>query len=258
MSVVSTRRSRRVSVGALVAALLSACVAFQLNASVLSPALASIRHELKVTPDAVALTRAAFFSSAALFSLFLPRLGGLAGRKRVLTFMLALPAIGCLIAASADGFPASHYGFHPVFWAMCGIAVGGRGLGVAAGTGGGRAEEGSDGLAGGWLPGRAGRLGALIAVTEAGRLATANWLLIAVLVVVAAVMFLVFWGVEDRGSHPLVLTRHLRQRGTWALLLTTVFTMTGVFAVMNGLLLTLVHDPKASLGSRLRSRPCGS
>jgi predicted MFS family arabinose efflux permease len=88
----------------------------------------------------------------------------------------------------------------------------------------------------------------LIALNEAGKLGAADWLLIAILVVVAMGMFAAFWRVEDRGSHPLVETRHLRQRGTWALLLTTLLTMTGVFAVMNGLLPTLVQDPKASLG----------
>jgi MFS family permease len=88
----------------------------------------------------------------------------------------------------------------------------------------------------------------LIALNEAGKLAAANWLLIAILVVVSIVMFVAFWRVEDRGTHPLVETRHLRQRSTWALLLTTVLTMTGVFAVMNGLLPTLVQDSDASLG----------
>ena len=66
--------------------------------------------------------------------------------------------------------------------------------------------------------------------------------------VLSIVTFAAFWRVEDRGAHPLVETRHLRQRSTWALLLTTVLTMTGVFAVMNGLLPSLVQDGEASLG----------
>ena len=72
----------------------------------------------------------------------------------------------------------------------------------------------------------------------------ANWWLVAVLTVVAVVAFAAFWRVEDRGRHPLVATRHLRQRSTWALLLTTLLTMTGVFAVMNGLLPTLAQDAR--------------
>ena len=42
----SASTQRRVNVGALMAALLAACVAFQLNASMLSPALVTIEEEL--------------------------------------------------------------------------------------------------------------------------------------------------------------------------------------------------------------------
>ncbi len=295
----------RVAVGTLMAALLSACVAFQLNASMLSPALATIQKELNVSAAAVGLTQTAFFTAAALFSLFLPRLGDLIGRKKVLTSMLGLMTLGCVIAALAPnievlfvgrvvqgvsgpvvplclimlrhevhepkrygtlmgivtavnggvagvdalagGFLAQRYGFHSVFWAMAVVAALATAL-LFFFAPESRAET----------TGRMDWLGvlclvisvgaALIAINEAGKLADANWVLVAVLIVVAAVMFLAFWRVEDRGSHPLVETRHLRQRSTWALLLTTLLTMTGVFAVMNGLLPTLVQDPDASLG----------
>ena len=66
------------------AALLAACVAFQLNASMLSPALTNIQEALGATSAEIGLTQTAFFTAAALFSLFLPRLGDLIGRKRVL------------------------------------------------------------------------------------------------------------------------------------------------------------------------------
>ena len=295
----------RVAVGALMAALLSACVAFQLNASMLSPALATIQKELNVSAAAVGLTQTAFFTAAALFSLFLPRLGDLIGRKKVLTSMLGLMTLGCVIAALAPnievlfvgrvvqgvsgpvvplclimlrhevhepkrygtlmgivtavnggvagvdalagGFLAQRYGFHSVFWAMAVVAALATAL-LFFFAPESRAET----------TGRMDWLGvlclvisvgaALIAINEAGKLADANWVLVVVLFVVAAVMFLAFWRVEDRGSHPLVETRHLRQRSTWGLLLTTLLTMTGVFAVMNGLLPTLVQDPNASLG----------
>jgi predicted MFS family arabinose efflux permease len=173
----------RVAVGALMAALLSACVAFQLNASMLSP----------------------------------------------------------------GGFLAQRFGFHSVFCAMAVVAALATAL-LFFFAPESRAET----------TGRMDWLGvlclvisvgaALIALNEPGKLGDANWVLVAVLLVVAFVMFLAFWRVEDRGSHPLVETRHLRQRSTWALLLTTVLTMTGVFAVMNGLLPTLVQNPDASLG----------
>jgi MFS family permease len=295
----------RVRVGALMAALLAACVAFQLNASMLSPALASIQEELAVSAAAVGLTQTAFFTAAALFSLFLPRLGDLVGRKKVLTSMLGLMALGCVVAALAPnievlflgrvvqgvsgpvvplclimlrhevrepkrygtlmgvvtafnggvagvdalagGFLAERYGFHSVFWAMAAVAVVATGLLFFLAPES-RAEQTSrmDWLGVLCLVVSVGSL--LIALNEAGKLGDARWWLVAVLTVVAVVMFAAFWRVEDRGRHPLVETRHLRQRSTWALLLTTLLTMTGVFAVMNGLLPTLVQDPRSSLG----------
>jgi MFS family permease len=286
-------------------ALLSACVAFQLNASMLSPALASIEEELDATAAQVGLTQTAFFTAAALFSLFLPRLGDLVGRKRVLTSMLGLMAIGSVIAALAPNIPvlfvgrvvqgvsgpvvplclimlrqevrepkrygmlmgvvtsvnggvagvdalaggylAEEFGFHSVFWTMAVVAVVATALVMFLAPESRADSTGPmDWLGVGCLVVSVGAM--LIALNEAGKLAAANWLLIAVLVVLSIVMFVAFWRVEDRGAHPLVETRHLRQRSTWALLLTTVLTMTGVFAVMNGLLPTLVQDEDASLG----------
>lgn len=305
MSTADTTRTSRGSVAALMAALLAACVAFQLNASMLSPALAAIQSELNVTAADVGLTQTAFFTAAALFSLFLPRLGDLIGRKRVLTAMLALMAVGCVIAALAPniellfagrvvqgvsgpvvplclimlrhevrepkrygtlmgvvtsvnggvagvdalagGFLAQRYGFHSVFWAMAAVAAMATVLVVLlAPESKAETTPRMDWLGVACLVVSVGCL--LIAFNEAGKLAAANWLFIAALVVVAVAMFLAFWRVEDRSSHPLVETRHLRQRATWAVLLTTLLTMTGVFAVMNGLLPTLVQDGKVSLG----------
>lgn len=82
-------------------ALLSACLAFQLNASMLSPALVSIERQLNVTASAVATTQSAFFIAAAMFALFLPRLADIAGRRRVLCAALLIMATGCVIAALA-------------------------------------------------------------------------------------------------------------------------------------------------------------
>jgi len=296
---------RRVSVAALMAALLSACVAFQLNASMLSPALASIQEELDATAAEVGLTQTAFFTAAALFSLFVPRLGDLVGRKRVLASIVGLMTVGCVIAALAPNIPvlfvgrvlqgvsgpvvplclimlrhevrepklygtlmgivtavnggvagidalaggylAEQHGFHSVFWAMGAVAVVATILVLLLAPESRAASTGPmDWVGVGCLVVSVGAM--LIALNEAGKLGEANWPLTAFLVVLSIVMFAAFWRVEDRGTHPLVETRHLRQRGTWALLLTTVLTMTGVFAVMNGLLPSLVQDADASLG----------
>ncbi|MGX4694461.1 uridine transporter UriT [Streptomyces sp. JNUCC 63] len=294
-----------VRVGVLLTALLAACVAFQLNASMLSPALKSMEGALNATSAEIGLTQTAFFTSAALFSLFLPRLGDVIGRRKVLTGMLALMAVGCVIAAFAHNVPvlftgrvlqgvsgpvvplclimlrqevtepklygtllgvitafnggvagvdalaggylADHHGFQSVFWTMAVVAAVATVM-VALMT-----SESKAPVAGrmDW-PGvvllvvSVGSL--LIALNEAGKLAAANWPLVAVLVVVAAASFALFWRTEGRSGHPLVATHHLRQRSTWALLLTTVLTMTGVFAIMNGLIPAFAEDAQAGLG----------
>ena len=41
----------------------------------------------------------------------------------------------------------------------------------------------------------------------------------------------------------MVTTHYLKQRRTWGLLLTTLLTMTGVFAIMNGVVPAIAQDP---------------
>src|SRR4051812_25260778 len=99
-----------VRIGVLLAALLAACFAFQLNASMLSPALKNIEDSLGASSAEIGLTQTAFFTSAALFSLFLPRLADGIGRRKVLTGMLALMAVGCVVAALAPSVPVLFVG----------------------------------------------------------------------------------------------------------------------------------------------------
>ena len=73
------------SIVALMAALLVAIFAFQLNASAVE----------------IGNTQTVFFTAAALFSLFLPRLADLVGRKKVLSGMLIITGVGCVISALA-------------------------------------------------------------------------------------------------------------------------------------------------------------
>ncbi|MEV0123611.1 MFS transporter [Streptomyces sp. NPDC050703] len=301
------RGSRPVRVGVLVTALLAACFAFQLNASMLSPALKNIEDSLGATSAEIGLTQTAFFTSAALFSLFLPRLGDLIGRRKVLAGMLALMVVGCVVAALAESVPllfagrviqgvsgptvplclimlrnevrepkrygtllgvitavnggiagvdslaggylADHHGFQSVFWAMAGVAALATLL-VATLTPESRAAGPADRRMD-W-PGVTLLVvsvgAALIALNEAGKLGAANWPLVIGLFAVTALAFALFWRAEDRSSHPLVATRHLRRRSTWALLLTTVLTMTGVFAVMNGMIPAFAQDARAGFG----------
>ena len=80
-------------------------------------------------------------------------------------------------------------------------------------------------------------------VLQAGKLAAANWLLVGGFIVVALVAFAIFWTVENRVAEPLVATRYLRQRSTWALLLTTLLTMTGVFVARPRSIARVIFSP---------------
>ena len=290
------------STAAVMTALLVACFAFQLNASMLSPALERMAKELKTTDDVIGLTQTVFFTSAALFSLFLPRLGDMIGRRKLLTGMMALTAVGCVLSALAGMTGSVALLFVgrviqgvagptvPVCLIMLRVAVPdpkryGTLLGVITAVNGGIA--GVDALAGGWLAQNFGfgsvfwtmaviaalaavavafltdeslvpgdhrmdwsgtialvvAVGALLTIfKELAKLSNANFWLVAGLFLLAALSAAAFWIQEDRTSQPLVATVYLRSRSTWALLLTTTLTMTGVFAVMNGLVPGLAQN----------------
>lgn len=290
------------STAAVMTALLVACFAFQLNASMLSPALRVMAKELKTTDDVIGLTQTVFFTAAALFSLFLPRLGDMIGRRKLLTGMMALTAVGCVLSALAGMTGSVALLFVgrviqgvagptvPVCLIMLRVAVPdpkryGTLLGVITAVNGGIA--GVDALAGGWLAQNFGfgsvfwtmaviaalaavavafltdeslvpgdhrmdwsgtialvvAVGALLTIfNELAKLSNANFWLVAGLFLLAALSAAAFWIQEDTTSQPLVATVYLRSRSTWALLLTTTLTMTGVFAVMNGLVPGLAQD----------------
>ncbi|MCQ9343262.1 MFS transporter [Corynebacterium sp. 76QC2CO] len=275
-------------------ALLMAVFAFQLNASMLSPALATMERELNTTAAQIGVSQTAFFTAAALFSLFLPRWGDLIGRRKVLVGMLVLTALGCVISALAPNVTVLFIGrviqgvagpTVPLALIMLRQQVPNEKqyallLGIVTSVNGGIA--GVDALAGGWLAGNFGFrsvfwtmavvcvLGALtvklftkestapvtapmdwkgvapLAIALGALLLAFNLLgrpaLMIALFAVAAVGFVVFWNVEKKVAHPLVTVEYMRQRRTWALLLTTLLTMTGVFAVMNGLIPNLGQE----------------
>lgn len=290
---------------ALMVALLAACLAFQLNASMLAPALVTVEVALDATSAEVALTQTAFFTSAALCTLFLPRLGDLIGRRKVLVGMLVVTAIGCVVAALATnvttlfigrliqgasgpviplclvmlrhlvtepkiygtllgvltainggiagfdallgGWLASNYGFESIFWVMTGIALGAAVLihllaGESTAAKRGRMDWRGSIL----LVISVGSM--LVAVNELGKLASANFTLVTVLIVVAAGAFWLFWRTEGRSAHPLVSISQLKQRATWSTTATSLLTLSGVFAIMNGIVPALAQDAEVGLG----------
>ena len=299
----------RGNIAALMTALLAACVAFQLNASMLSPALVTMGEELNTNQAVIGLSQTWFFTAAALFSLFLPRLSDIIGRKKVLVGMMVLMAAGSVIAALAPdvtwlfvgriiqgisgptvplclimlrsavsnprkygtlmglitavnggvagvdsfvgGYFAEHFGFRSIFWLMVVLALAATALIAFLAT----ESKPAAGTRMDWL----GvffivvAVGALLtALNEGAKLVSAfsagTLVLSLCLVLVFAAAFYAFWRTEQRTSQPMVETVHLRQRSTWAPLLTTTLTMTGIFAVINGIVPAYVQAAGPGFG----------
>lgn len=296
----------RKQVVALMVALLSACLAFQLNASMLSPALVTMERELQATAVEIATTQTAFFTAAALFTLFLPRLGDLVGRRRVLVGMLLIMAVGCVVAAFATnptmllvgrliqgvsgpvvplclimlravvteprkygtllgvvaavnggiagvdallgGYLATNHGFASIFWTMAGVALlAGLLVRVLAPESSAADRPRMDWLGSFLIVVSVGAL--LVAVNQAGLLADANLLLVAGLVVLGVVSFMLFLRAERSSANPLVSIPQLKERATWSLVTTSLLTLSGVFAVMNGIVPALAQD--SAMGLRM-------
>ncbi|PQZ88128.1 MFS transporter [Arthrobacter sp. MYb227] len=287
---------------ALTFALLAACVAFQLNASMLSPALVTMGKELGTDQASIGLSQTWFFTTAALFSLFLPRLSDVVGRKRILIIMMLLTAFGSVVAALAPniewlfvgriiqgisgptvplallmlrsavkdpkrygslmglilavnggvagvdsflgGYLAENYGFRSIFWFMVVLAVLAA-LAVLLLTRESKPQAGTkmDWRGVFFIVIAVGAL--LTALNEAtklvGGMSSQTLLLSLGLLAVAAAAFYGFWVTEKRVAEPMVQIQHLRQRATWAPLLTTTLTMTGIFAVINGIVPAFVQ-----------------
>ncbi|MDQ0031606.1 uridine transporter UriT [Arthrobacter bambusae] len=308
-TLINETKTTRGNIAALMVALLAACVAFQLNASMLSPALVTMGNELHTGQAVIGLSQTWFFTAAALFSLFLPRLSDIVGRKKILLGMMLLMALGSVIAAMAPdvtwlfvgrvvqgvsgptvplclimlrsavnnprkygalmglitavnggvagvdsfvgGYFAEHFGFRSIFWLMVGLAVVATAL-IAFLAGESKPAAGT----------RMDWLGVVFIVIAVGALLTAlnegsklvgafssGTLMLAIgLTVVAVVAFAAFWRTEKRSKQPMVETVHLRQRSTWAPLLTTTLAMTGIFAVINGIVPAYVQAAAPGFG----------
>jgi len=305
MSKRTSSAASKLNIAALMTALVGACIAFQLNASMLSPVLVTMGRELHADDAAIGLSQTAFFTSAALFSIFLPRLSDTLGRKRVLFWMLVTMTAGTVVAALAPnlavlylariiqgvsgpvvplcllmlraeisepklygtmlgvvtatnggiagidalagGFLAGSYGFRSVFWAIAIVAT----LATISVWIWARESRPSKGVRMDWIgvATLSVAVGAfLIALDEAAKLAVANWVFVGVLVLVAVAAFVTFWRVETVRKNPLISITDLTKRSTWALLLTTLLTMTGVFATVNGVVIDYAQNAHSGFG----------
>ncbi|KGD74860.1 multidrug ABC transporter [Tatumella morbirosei] len=294
-----------VSISKLMLALLSACVAFQLNCSMLSPALVTIASELKSNDVDVGLSQTAFFTSAALFSLFIPRLSDIIGRKKIMIWMLLIMVIGTIISAVSVNVEMLYVG--RIVQGVCGPIVAvclmmirsqitdlkkcGLLMGIITAVNGGIA--GIDAILGGvmaqhlgfrsifWFIGIISIISSwlvikfsketrpspnikmdwvgtvllvvstgsiLIALNELSNIKNTSWYSVFSMIGIAIFSFIGFWKAGKNSNHPLVPIQYLKLKSTWSLLLTTVLTMCGVFAVINGLIMSYVQNKEVGFG----------
>lgn len=295
-----TPLKEKTNVVPLMVALLMACMAFQLNASMLNPVLVTIAKSLETSEATVGLTQTAFFMSAALFSIFIPRLSDIVGRQKILFTLTAVTTIGGIVAALAPnievyflsrviqgvsgpvvplcllmlhhevkdpkqygilmgiitavnggiagidaflgGYIATNFGFRPVFWFIAAVGV----ITLPFILKGAPESKPNAGQRMDWV-------GVIfLVITLAGFLTALNFSsnipLVIGSVIVALVSFTLFVQVEKKVTNPLVTIADLKQRSTWALLLTTVLTMTGIFAIVNGLVVSFAQNGDIGYG----------
>lgn len=147
----------------------------------------------------------------------------------------------------ASGWMAEHLGFRSVFWLIA--IVGAIATFVVALWA--PESKPSDNVKMDWV-GAAILVISVFSITmaanEAGKAAAANWALVAGLIVFGLAVFAGFWKWENKHDQPMVAPKYLARRQTWGLLLTTVLTMTGVFAAVNGVAISLAQNPDAGFG----------
>lgn len=86
---------------ATLTALLLGVIAYQLNASMVSPAVPGIARSLHTTADRVAISQTVFFLVGGITGVVLARYSDYAGRRKVLVWSLIVMCIGTLIASLA-------------------------------------------------------------------------------------------------------------------------------------------------------------
>jgi MFS family permease len=161
-------------------ALLSACVAFQLNASMMSAVLPTMAKELNTDEVAVGLSQTSFFTSGAIFGVFLPRLSDIRGRRLVLSALMVFVVIGSALGALAPNIVVLDIA--RIIQGCSGPVVPPLVLAVAS---------------------------VLFALNEAGKLGPARWGMVAGLLVLGVLLLLAFY----QPRHHLAAAAHAVRAG---------------------------------------------
>lgn len=102
-------------------ALIVAVVAFQLNATMLNPAVQNMKDVLMASDAEIGRASSLFFLATALFGIFVPRLSDMIGRRRCLQGCLAMLVVGTIVAMVAPNIYILYLG--RVIQGACGPVV---------------------------------------------------------------------------------------------------------------------------------------
>ncbi|MER6990492.1 MFS transporter [Saccharopolyspora hirsuta] len=288
--------------GALLAALVLAVAGYQINATMLSPALPDVIDRLGTTSGAAGLSQTLFFLFSAIGQVTLARLSDYAGRRRMLLATLAAALVGeavCALAPTIEVFIVGRIlqGVSAATFTLAYLTLHetltpqkfGRALGIITAVNGGIA--GVDLIIGGWVADTVGFRGifaltglitviALIAVyswvpASAATTGRMDWRGAALLgagltgtllalnegsvwgwsspatlaLLVGGVLALALFAVAERNNRDAIIdTSVLASRSGWPLLLTTIFTLAGVFGMLNFTIPLLTQTEGAGYG----------
>jgi len=100
-STVAQTTSDNSRIGTTMAALLCGVIAFQLNASMVAPAVPEIARKLNTTPSLVGISQTLFFLVGGIAGIVLTRYSDHAGRRKILIFSLVAMSAGTVVAMLA-------------------------------------------------------------------------------------------------------------------------------------------------------------
>lgn len=95
----------RSKIAILVGSLILAILAFQLNASLLSPALPSMASDLRVSISAISQAQSLFFLSGSVLGMIMARWSDAIGRRRAFLICMAALVIGSVLTLVAPSLP---------------------------------------------------------------------------------------------------------------------------------------------------------
>src|SRR3984957_11985454 len=91
-------------------ALLFGVIAFQLNASMVAPAVPEIARKLSSTPSLVGISQTLFFLVGGIAGIVLTRFSDRAGRRKILIYSLATMSLGTIVAMLAPNVATLYIG----------------------------------------------------------------------------------------------------------------------------------------------------